>query len=125
MTEPRAGASALPLSVTYTPDGHLAEALKVLVGRVGGSVDDPERVGPFVAAIQDVVGWVEAHRSAVAGDVALVFDRAGDTLRGDLRWATHESGTARPDVPAAAPGVEVTCDVSGAQVHCRVSCRCA
>jgi hypothetical protein len=56
----------------------------------------------------------------------MVLDRDGDRLQGDLRWSV--SGDS-PEVPllagASTPDVEVACDIAGADVHCRVSCRCA
>lgn len=126
MTEPRDDAPALPLAVTYAPDGRLADAVRALVGRVGALAGDPPHAQPFAAAVQQVVTWVTEHRTSIDGDVAMVFARDGDRLRGDLRWAS--SGDT-PDVSvltgAASPDVEVACDVSGADVHCRVSCRCA
>jgi hypothetical protein len=125
MTEPRDAAPALPLAVTYAPDGRLADAVRALVGRVGATADSPH-AQPFAAAIQGVVTWLIDHRAAVAGDVAMVLDREGDRLRGDLRWSA--SGDL-PEVPAPAGtstrDVEVACDVAGTDVHCRVSCRCA
>ena len=124
MTESRDDASALPLAVTCTPDSHLAEALQALVGRVGALAGDPARAEPFVTAVQDVVRWVADHPEAVAGDLALVFDRSDGTLLGDLRWARGgQDGV--PPAATSSGGVEVTCDVSGDEVHCRVSCPCA
>lgn len=126
MTDPRAAAPALPLAVTYAPDSRLADAVRALVGRVGALAGGPPDTQPFAAAVQHVVTWVTEHRGAIDGDVAMVFDRDGDRLRGDLRWAA--SG-ATPELPALAtspaPDIEVACDVAGADVHCRVSCRCA
>jgi hypothetical protein len=123
MTEPRDEAPALPLTVTCTPDGQLAEALQALVGRVGALAGDPSRAQPFVTAVQRVVRWVTDHPDAVAGDLALVIDRADGTLLGDLRWALGTQGGVPP--AAASPvGVEVSCGVSGDEVHCRVSCPC-
>ena len=125
MSEP-AAAPALPLAVTYAPDSRLADAVRALVGRVGTLAGGPPEAQPFAAAVQQVVTWVTEHRDAVAGDVAMVFDRDGDRLRGDVRWSA--SG-APPELPAlagdATTDVEVACDVAGAGVHCRVSCRCA
>lgn len=126
MTESRHAAPALPLAVTYAPDGRLVDAVRALVGRVGALAGDPPHAQPFAAAVQQVVTWVTEHREAIAGDVAMRFDRDGDRLRGDLRWA----GTGpTPHVPpvngAGSPDVDVACDVSGAEVHCRVSCRCS
>jgi hypothetical protein len=126
MTEPREAAHALPLAVTYAPDGRLADAVRALVGRVGALAGDPPHAQPFAVAVQQVVTWVIEHRASVAGDVAMVFERVGDRLRGDLHWSV--AGGA-PDVPPLAAtstaDVEVACDVAGADVHCRVSCRCA
>ena len=126
MTESRDAAPALPLAVTYAPDRRLTEAVRALVGRVGALAGDPPYGQPFAEAMQEVVTWVVEHRAAVAGDVAMVLDRDGDRLRGDLRWSA--SGDS-PEVPALAgastPDVEVACDIAGADVHCRVSCRCA
>ncbi|BCS34064.1 hypothetical protein TBR22_A32930 [Luteitalea sp. TBR-22] len=124
MTEPHEdGAAALPLAVTYAPDGRLAEALQALVGRVGAIAGAPERAQPFTAAVQQVVAWVTAHRADLAGDVAMTFDRDGDRLLGDLRW----TATGTPVAPAltATDGVDVACDVAGSEVRCRISCRCA
>ena len=125
MTEPRDDAPALPLAVTYAPDSLLADAVRALVGRVGTLAGDSPQAQPFASAVQRVVTWVTDNRDAVAGDVAMIFARDGDQLRGDLRWAA--SGDT-PEVPAlagvATPDVEIACDVSGADVHCRVSCRC-
>ena len=126
MTELRDDAPALPLAVTYAPDGRLGDAVRALVGRVGALAGDSPQAQPFAAAVQAVVTWLIDHRAAVAGDVAMVFDRDGDRLRGDLRWSA--SGDA-PEVLAPAgsstPDVEVACDVAGTDVHCRVTCRCA
>ena len=124
MTEPRDDASALPLTVTCTPDAQLAEALAALVGRVGALAGDPARAEPFVTAVQRVVRWVADHPEAVSGDLALVFDRADGALLGDLRWAQGAEGGVPPAVATPA-GVEVTCGVPGDEVHCRVSCPCA
>ncbi|HTV03130.1 MAG TPA: hypothetical protein VMF13_21460 [Luteitalea sp.] len=124
MTELQEEASVLPLSVTYTPDGQIAEALGALVGRVGALAGDAERAAPFVTTMQAVMGWVEAHPEAVTGDVALTFDRTADLLQGDLRWASPEGAVVAPTVTAA-DGVDLTCDVDGTQVHCRVSCPCS
>jgi len=126
MTEPRDAAPALPLAVTYAPDGRLVDAVRALVARVGALAGDPPHAQPFAAAVQQVVTWVTEHRATIAGDVAMRFERDGDRLRGDLRWAGTD---ARPDVPpvdgAGSSDVDVACDVAGAEVHCRVSCRCA
>lgn len=126
MTEPRDDAPALPLAVTYAPDGRLADAVRALVGRVGALAGDPPHAQPFATAVQAVVTWITDNRAAVAGDVAMVFAREGNRLRGDLRWAA--SGDT-PEVPAlvgaTTPDIDIACDVSGADVHCRVSCRCA
>ena len=125
MTEPRDAAPALPLAVTYAPDGRLGDAVRALVNRVGAMAGDVPHAQPFADAVQSVVTWLIDHRAAVAGDVALVLDREGNRLRGDLRWSA--SGDA-PEVPAPAgtstPDVEVACDVAGTDVHCRVSSRC-
>ena len=126
MTEPRDDAPALPLAVTYAPDGRLADAVRALVGRVGALAGDSPQAQPFAAAVQQVVTWVTDNRAAVAGDVAMTFAREGDRLRGDLRWsASGDTPEVPPLAGAATPDVEVACDVSGADVHCRVSCRCA
>lgn len=126
MTEPRDDAPALPLAVTYAPDDRLADAVRALVGRVGALAGDSPQAQPFASAVQQVVTWVTDNRAAVAGDVAMTFAREGDRLQGDLRWAAAGD---TPEVPtlasAATQDVEVACDVSGADVHCRVSCRCA
>jgi hypothetical protein len=126
MTESRDAAPALPLAVTYAPDGRLLDAVRALVGRVGALAGDAPQAQPFAAAVQQVVTWVTEHRGAISGDVAMVFDRDGDQLLGDLSWAA--AGDA-PRVPAldgaASPDVDVSCDVTGAEVRCRVSCRCA
>jgi hypothetical protein len=112
--------------VTYAPDGRLGDAVRALVGRVGALAGDSPQAQPFASAVQAVVTWLIEHRAAVAGDVAMVFAREGDHLRGDLRWSA--SGDL-PRVPAPAgtstPDVEVACDVAGTDVHCRVTCRCA
>jgi hypothetical protein len=125
MTETHDAASALPLAVTYAPDARLLEAVRALVGRVGTLAGDPPHAQPFATAVQQVVTWLTEHRTAIAGDVAMVFDRDGDRLRGDLSWAA--SGDS-PNVPsldgAASPDVDLACDVSGAEVRCRVTCRC-
>ena len=123
MTELREEVSALPLSLTYTPDGQLAEALEALVGRVGAIAGDGERAAPFVGTLQDLVRWLSAHPEAVSGDVALTFDRTADLLQGDVRWASPDGTAVAPDVTAA-DGVDLQCDVDGTQVHCRVSCSC-
>jgi nucleoid-associated protein YgaU len=124
MTEPREdAAAALPLAVTYAPDGRLAEAVHALVGRVGAVAGAPERATPFAAAVQEVVTWVTTHRADLAGDVAMTFEREGDRLRGDLRWTTH--GAAVAPAVAGGDGVEVACDVDGHEVRCRISCPCA
>jgi hypothetical protein len=126
MTEPRAAAAALPLAVTYAPDGRLVDAVRALVARVGALAGDPPHAQPFAAAVQEVVTWVTEHRAAIDGDVLMRFERVGDRLYGDLHWA---AAGATPGVPpvrgAASPDVDVACDVSGAEVRCRVSCRCA
>ena len=126
MTETRDAASALPLAVTYAPDGRLLDALRALVGRVGALAGDPPHAQPFATAVQHVVTWLTEHRGTIEGDVAMVFDRDGDGLHGDLSWAA--SGDS-PHVPvldgAASPDVNLACDVSGAEVRCRVTCRCA
>ncbi len=123
MTESHDAGAALPLALTYAPDGRLAEAVRALVGRVGVLAGDPPHAQPFATAMQEVLTWITEHPGAIAGDVAMVFDREGDRLRGDLRWVA--SGT--PEVPVlAAPSsdVDLACDVSGTDVHCRVTCRC-
>jgi hypothetical protein len=126
MTEPRDDAPALPLAVTYAPDGRLADAVRALVGRVGALAGDPPHAEPFANAVQQVVTWVTEHRAAIAGDVAMVFDRDGQRLRGDMRWAASgDTPTVPPLASASTADVEVACDVSGAEVNCRVSCRCA
>ena len=125
MTEHRDAAPALPLAVTYAPDGRLVDAVRALVGRVGTLAGDPPQAQPFAAAVQEVVTWVTEHRALIAGDVAMVFDRDADRLWGDLRWSTAGDTPALPDLPArSTPDVEVACDVQGGDVHCRVSCRC-
>ena len=125
MTEPRDIAPALPLAVTYAPDGRLADAVRALVDRVGALAGDPPHAPPFADAVQEVVTWVIEHRAAVTGDVAMVFDRDGDRLRGALRWSASGDTPTLPALDSASPDVEVACDVSGAEVSCRVSCRCA
>ena len=126
MTEPRDAAPALPLAVTYAPDGRLGDAVRALVGRVGALAGDSPHAQRFAAAVQAVVTWLIEHRAAVAGDVAMVFDRDGDRLRGDLRWAASGDTPAVPALAeASSPDVELACDVSGGEVSCRVSCRCA
>ncbi len=126
MTEPRDAAPALPLAVTYAPDGRLGDAVRALVGRVGALAGDSPHAQRFAVAVQEVVTWLIEHRAAVAGDVAMVFDRDGDRLRGDLRWSASGDTPAVPALAeASSPDVEVACDVSGAEVSCRVSCRCA
>lgn len=126
MTQSRDAAPALPLAVTYAPDGRLADAVRALVGRVGALAGDPPNGQLFAAAVQHVVTWVTEHRAAIDGRVAMRFDRDGDCLRGDLRWASTSDV---PDVPAldavATPDVELDCGATGTDVHCRVSCRCA
>lgn len=125
MTESHADAPALPLAVTYVPDGRLADAVRALVGRVGALAGTPPGADAFAAVVQQVVTWATEHRSEIVGDVAMVFDREGDTLHGDLRWVAAD---AAPDVPPVAastsPDVHVACAVSGLDVTCRVSCRC-
>lgn len=124
MTEPRDDvAAALPLAVTYAPDGRMAEALQALVGRVGVLAGSPERAQPFAAAVQQVIAWVTTHRADLAGDVAMTFDREGDRLQGDLRWSA--TGAAVAPTVASADGVDVACDVAGSEVRCRITCRCA
>lgn len=124
MTESRVEATVLPLSVTCAPDGRLAPALRAVVGRVGAAAGDDAHGQPFVEALQQVVAWAFAHADDIAGDLALEFARDGERLQGDVRWQT--AGAALVTPPASAtPGVEVTCDVDGAAVHCRVSCHCA
>lgn len=126
MTELRDAASALPLAVTYAPDGRFADAVRALVGRVGALAGDPPHAQPFASAVQQVVTWVTEHRATIAGDVAMVFDCDDGRLRGDLRWAASGDTPAVPALDdASTPDVEVACDVSGAEVNCRVSCRCA
>lgn len=126
MTEPHDAASVLPLSVTCSPDDRLADALRALVGRVGTLAGDAAQAQPFVTAVERVVAWVLAHPDAVAGDVALIFDRDGDRLHGDLRWGSSNGRPALPEAAAVrSTDVDVACDVEGAQVRCRVSCRCA
>ena len=126
MTEPRDAAPALPLAVTYAPDGLLGDAVRALVGRVGALAGDAPHAQPFAVAVQEVVTWVTEHRATIAGDVAMVFDRDDDRLRGDLRWSAAGDTPAVPALgEASSPDVEVACDVSGAEVSCRVSCRCA
>ncbi len=126
MPEPPATAAALPLAVTYAPDGLLADAVRALVGRVGTLAGGPPEAQPFAVAVQQVVTWITEHRDTIVGDVALRFDRDGDRLLGDLRWSA--SGPT-PELPvlatASTPDVDVVCDVAGTGVHCRVSCRCA
>ena len=124
MTEPRDAAFALPLSVTCAPDDRFAEAVRALVGRVGALAADGH-AQPFATAVAHVVAWVLSHPDAVTGDVAMVFDRDGDRLLGDLRWASTDRG-AMPDTAAASSAdIDVACGVEGAEVRCRVSCRCA
>lgn len=122
MTEPPVEASVLPLSVTCAPDGRFAPALRAVVGRVGAAAGEAGRES-FVGAMQQVVTWAMAQAETASGDLALEFARDGDALHGDLRWQATTSATLTP--PPGIPGVEVTCDVDGAAVHCRVSCRCA
>jgi hypothetical protein len=126
MTEPRDTAPALPLVVTYAPDGRLGDAVRALVGRVGSLAGDPPGGQSFAAAVQAVVTWIIEHPASVAGDVAMILACDGDRLRGDLRWSAPGD---LPQVPAPAgtstPDVEVACDVAGTDVHCRVTCRCA
>ncbi|WP_396627054.1 hypothetical protein [Luteitalea sp.] len=124
MTEPREdAAAALPLAVTYAPDGRMAEAVHALVGRVGAVAGAPERATPFAAAVQQVVTWVTTHRADLASDVVMTFEREGDRLRGHLRWTT----LADPQAPTVSggDGVDVACDVDGHEVRCRISCPCA
>ena len=126
MTEPRDAASALPLAVTYAPDDRLLDAVRALVGRVGALAGDPSHAQPFAAAVQQVVSWVTEHRNAVTGDVAMVFDHDGNQLRGELSWAAAGDEPRLPAIDGApSPDVDVSCDVAGAEVRCRVTCRCA
>lgn len=124
MTEPRAEASVLPLSVTCAPDGRFAEALGAVVSRVGALAGDSERGQPFVAAVQEVLTWAFAHPDGIDGDIAVQFARDGDRLQGDVCWAASRDAAAVPS-GVAVPDVQVSCDVDGAQVRCRVSCHCA
>lgn len=125
MTEPREAASALPLSVTCSPDDRFADAVRALVGRVGALAGDPGRAEPFVAAIDRLVAWVLAHRATVSGDVALAFEREGNDLVGRVQWPAAGHPPAMPDAQSLSlPGAEVQCDVHGAAVRCRVTCRC-
>lgn len=124
MTESHVEASVLPLSVTCAPDGRFAAALRAVVGRVGAAAGDGATGQPFVEALQRVVAWAFEHPDHIAGDLALEFARDGERLHGDVRW--QAAGATRVTPPASTTaGVEVTCDVDGAAVHCRVSCRCA
>lgn len=123
MTESHVEASVLPLSVTCAPDGRLAAALRAVVGRVGASAGDGTQSGPFVEALQQVVAWAFEHADHIAGDLALDFAEEGGRLQGDVRWLSAGAALVAPASPTL--GVEVTCDVDGAAVHCRVSCRCA
>lgn len=123
MTEPHVEASVLPLSVTCAPDGRFAAALRAVVGRVGVAAGDGAGREPFVEALQQVLTWAFDHAHGIAGDLALDFAREGDRLQGDLRW--QAAGDAAVPPASASAGVDVTCDIDGASVHCRVSCRCA
>lgn len=126
MTESRDAASALPLAVTSAPDGKLLEAVRALVGRVGGLAGDASHAQPFAAAVQQVVTWVSEHAASIDGDITIVLDREGDGLRGDLGWTGTGEPPAVPSLDTAAlPGVDVSCDVSGAAVRCRVTSRSA
>lgn len=126
MTESRDAASALPLAVTYAPDSRLLDAVRALIGRVGALAGDPPHTQPFAATVQQVLTWATEHRAAIDGDVAMVFDRDGDGLRGDLSWYATSEAPAMPVLDgAASPDIDVACDVDGAEVRCRVTCRCA
>ena len=124
MTESQVEASVLPLTVTCAPDDRLAAALRAVVGRVGATAGDGAQRQPFVEALQQGVAWAFAHADHIAGDLALEFARDGERLQGDVRWQAAGAPLVTPPATAV-PGIEVTCDVDGAAVHCRVSCHCA
>ncbi len=124
MTQSSEAASALPLSLTYAPDGRMAVAVRALVTRVGALAGASDRARAFAATVQAVVDWVTTEQASIVGDVAMVFDSDGETLHGDLRWSTTRGAPAPPfHTWAAATGVDVACDVSDAEVRCRVTCR--
>jgi len=124
MTESHVEASVLPLSVTCAPDERLAAALRAVVGRVGAVAGDGAQRQPFVETLQQVVTWAFDHADHIDGDLALEFMRDGERLQGEIRW--QAAGAARVTPPAStSPEVDVTCEVDGAAVHCRISCRCA
>ena len=124
MTERRDGGSALPLSVTCSPDDRFADAVRALVERVGALAGSADRAQPFRTAVEQVVAWLLAHRDAVAGDVAMRFDRDGEQLLGHLRWAASDASSLPGPPPDPSADVQVACDRDGSEVHCRVSCRC-
>ena len=126
MTEPREAAAALPLTLTCAPDDRLVGAIRALVGRVGELTGDPGQAERFAAAVDVVMAWVLTHPDRVAGDVALEFGCEGDRLLGAVRWAMPEGAPTMPDhAPESSADVQVACDADGAEVRCRVSCRCA
>ncbi len=114
------------MAVTYAPHALLADAVRALAERVGTLAGGAPDAQPFAAAVHAVVTWVTERPDAIAGDVAIVFDRDDDRLVADIGW----SASGAPELPgvdaASTPGVDVVCDiVAGTGVHCRVSCRCA
>ncbi len=123
MTEPREAASGLPLSLTCAPDSRFVEAVRALVGRVGATAGETALTDPFAAEVGRIVSWVLAHPEAVSGDVAMRFERDGDRLVGDVRWTGPGAPPPVPDVVSSS-GVEVACTPDGADIRCRVSCRC-
>jgi len=114
----------LPLTVTCAPDDRFAAAVRAVVGRVGGVANERATTQPFVDAVEAVVTWAFAHPDGIDGDIALQFAREGDRLQGELRWQAAAAGVAVPPSTSSL-GVEVTCGVDGAAVHCRITCRCA
>lgn len=123
MTESPEAASGLPLSLTCAPDARFAEAVRALAGRVGATAGEAARAEPFAVEVGRIVSWVLAHPEAVSGNVAMRFERDGDRLVGDLRWTGPGDRPAVPDVVSSS-GVEVACTPDGADIRCRVSCRC-